>query len=333
MWLLNQGARVVLVSRELPDLIKIGQDFPSQAICIQCDISKSSDHEDMVSSALEVLGGLDILINAAGVLYENDLEHSCPREHDYLINLNLKATFNIIKLCTPSLRKSKGMVVNLSSVWGLRPQQGMVSFCISKSGVQMLTKCLALELAPVRVNAVAPGMVKSKFLEKNFKAEEVTQIKKNYLKKNPFHKLARVDDIVKAIVFLSHRKSCKVTGETLVVDGGFSITSSIFTHWDGIRDMNSTIAPSGANGKTLMKNFVEGFIGFFKKDQGEGVRDVVGKSNWSTNLADAHFKITDNYNKIEGEDHILDDLRKKKDNEGQIYTYEHPKPARFVGKK
>lgn len=331
IWLLNQGAKVVLVSRELSDLISIGQNFPSQAICIQCDLEKCSDHEDMVSSALEILGGLDILINAAGVMYESDLEHSSPREHDYLMNLNLKATFNITRLCTAALRSSKGVVVNLSSIWGQRPQQGMISYCMSKSGIEMLTKTLALELTPIRVNAVAPGMVKSRFLEKNMTIDVVTQIKLNYVKKNPFHRLARVDDVVKAIIFLSSRKTCKVSGETIAVDAGFGITSSIFTHWDRLGEMNCTIAPSGASGKTLISKFVENALKMFKKNVDEGaIRDVIGKSNWSTNLADAHYKITDNYNKIDGEDHVLNELKKKKDDGGQIYTYEHPKPARLI---
>lgn len=335
IWLLNQGARVVMVSREMSDLISIGQDFPSQAICIQCDLSNEQEHFDLISSALEVLGGLDVLINAAGVMYENDLTTTSPREHDYLMNLNLKAAFSLIKLCTPALKVSKGSVVNLTGTWGLRPQQGMISYCMSKSGLEMLTKCLALELAPIRVNSVAPGMVKSRFLNNNLKPDEVLAAKSNYLNRNPIHRLARVDDVVKAIVFLSCRKSSKLTGESIFIDGGMNLTNSIFTHWDRIDKMNSTVAASGASGHSLISKWVEKTIGMFKRKEEDDavVKEMAGKSNWFTNLADAHYKITDNYNKIDGEDHVLHELKQRKDEMGQIFTVEHPKPARMITDK
>ena len=99
----------------MTDLIRISSEFPCQTICIQCDLTQESEHLDMVNGALENLGGLDILINAAGVIYENDLENTSCREHDYLINLNLRAVFNISRLCATALKKTHGCIVNLSS--------------------------------------------------------------------------------------------------------------------------------------------------------------------------------------------------------------------------
>ena len=99
---------------------------------------------------------------------------------------------------------------------------------MSKAGVDMLTKSLALELAPVRVNAVAPGMVNTKFLNFNLQTQEVSKIKKNYKEKNPLKKIARTDEIVKAIIYLCSKKAYKVNGEIITIDGGLHATSSLY---------------------------------------------------------------------------------------------------------
>ena len=164
-WLLNQGARVALVGRDKAALDSIGEQFPHQAVSVQCDFAIDLNQYDLVTSVVEALGGLDILINAAGLIFENDLEGTFPQDHDYLIDLNLRAVFHICSMCSTFLIKSKGCIVNFSAEWGNRPQQGMVSYCMTKAGVEMLTKCLALELAPVRVNAVAPGITKTHFFD------------------------------------------------------------------------------------------------------------------------------------------------------------------------
>ena len=115
IWLLNQGARVAMVGKEMPDLLKIGNQFPSQVVCIQSDLTIDQEHEDLINGVIENLGGLDILINAAGVIYENDLESTSPREHDYLMNINLRVAFSLSKLCIKYLKKSQGCIVNISS--------------------------------------------------------------------------------------------------------------------------------------------------------------------------------------------------------------------------
>ncbi|OMJ67740.1 hypothetical protein SteCoe_35019 [Stentor coeruleus] len=331
-WLLNQGSRIAMIGREIKDLEIIGRDFPAQVICIQCDLTKESEHKDAIICALENLGGLDILINAAGVMYENDLESTSPREHDYLMSINLRAVFSLSKLCHSSLLRSQGTIINLSSEWGHRPQQGMISYCMSKAGLEMLTKSLAIEMAPIRVNAVAPGMVNTKFLNFNMRTEEVPQIKATYRSKNPLHKIARVDEIVRAIVFLASKKAAKITGQILVVDGGDQLTSSLFTHWLGAGKMNAKFLPNGADTFKQISAWFEKNIERFKKPTKNEiwVKGVAGKSNWFTNLADAHYKIGDFYNKIDGEDHVLGALVQLKDDDGHIYTAEHPKPARYM---
>ena len=227
MWLLNHGSRVALVASKLSEIESIGEKFPSQSICIQCDLAVDMEQFDMVTGALEALGGLDILINCAGVIFENDLESTYPQDHDYLVDINLRSVFHISQLCSVALYKSKGCIVNLSSI--SRPQQGMISYCMTKAGVEMLTKSLALELSPIRVNAVAPGLLNNDFLRSTgITKEKINTIKKNFIKNHPMERLGRFDEIVKTILFLCSTKAKTITGQVIKVDGGMHLTSAAF---------------------------------------------------------------------------------------------------------
>ncbi|OMJ92762.1 hypothetical protein SteCoe_4390 [Stentor coeruleus] len=290
-WFLNQGARVALVGRDKFTLDKIGEQFPHQVVTIQCDFAIDINQYDLVVSAVEALGGLDILINSAGLIFENDLESTFPQDHDYLIDINLRSVFHITSMCAPFLMKSVGCIVNLSAEWGNRPQQGMISYCITKAGIDMLTKCLALELAPVRVNAVAPGLTKTNFFNYlNIDENEQNWIYKRLSDTTPLKRIAMPEDIAKAIVFLCSKKASKITGQILRVDGGRHITSSSFTHWDSSAKMSNKIFPMPevniVESEVKRKNMMRWRI---------NVRAMLEKSKWYTDTPDSHAKIQAKY--------------------------------------
>lgn len=153
-WYLNNGARVALVGRDKDSLTNIAKEFPSQAIVIHCDLADDKQQYEMATGVIEKFGGLDILINCAGAIFEGDVEKTFPQDFDYLTDINLRLPFHLITLFQPFLEKSGGCIVNLSCINGHRPAQGNISYCMSKAGLEMLTKSAALELAPfgVRVN-------------------------------------------------------------------------------------------------------------------------------------------------------------------------------------
>ena len=303
IWYLNHGAKVVLVSRKMSSIEPIGAQFPSQSICIECDLVSDEEQFDMVNGALEALGGLDILINCQGVFFENDLMSTFPQDHDYLIDINLRSVFHISQLCSVALQKSQGCIVNISGI--PRPQQGMVSFNMSKAGLNMLTKCLALELAPARVNSVSPGFLTNKFL-KNSKIsdQQLGQVKHRIRRHNPLKRLGRIDEVVKAVIMVSSNN--RVSGQTVNVDGGFNLAGSCFTHWESTNCMNSPLVPSGCKPfykqATWLARKFEEVVNDEEKLKSEDLRK---RSNWNTELADAHIKVYDNYDKIEEEDDIL----------------------------
>ncbi len=113
----------------------------------------------MALSVIEKLGGLDILINCAGLIFDGDIESTFPQDYDYLMDINLRCPFHMTLLFQQHLARSKGCIVNISCHYGNSPNPGAIGYCMTKAGLEMLTKCTALELAPlgIRVNAVAPA--------------------------------------------------------------------------------------------------------------------------------------------------------------------------------
>jgi len=167
----------------------------------------------MCTAVMQHLGGektsLDILVNCAGVIFDGDVENTYPQDYDYIVDLNLRAAFHITSLLAGFLEKSRGAVVNVSSSFGNRPQTGCVSYCMSKAGLEMLTKCCAIELAPsgVRVNAVAPGATDTNFLRyAGYTESEYDAFKTRVTPLIPLQRIATPEDIAKAIIFLCSEK-------------------------------------------------------------------------------------------------------------------------------
>jgi NAD(P)-dependent dehydrogenase (short-subunit alcohol dehydrogenase family) len=295
-WFLNQGARVALVGRDKSALDAIGEHFPHQAVTAQCDFVSDMSQYELVTGVVEALGGLDILINAAGLIFENDLEGTFPQDHDYLLDINLRAVFHISSMCAPFLKRSKGVILNFSAEWGNRPQQGIISYCMTKAGIEMLTKCLALELAPVRVNAVAPGVTRTNLMNYLLVPQEDQDwVYRRIADTTPLKRVANVDDIAKIVVFLCSNKARKITGQVLRCDGGRHLTNALFTHWDSSGTMSSKIFPK-QNQQVIGREVSR------TSNQRLNLREMLEKSRWYTDMADAHVKIRSGYNAREVEE-------------------------------
>ena len=151
--------------------IKI-EDLPPQFLAIKSDITKVSDCAAMISKTVARFGRLDVLINAAGVWVEGESSEMAEAQWDRTININLKGTFFTCRYAIPELEKTEGQIINIASDAGLMGNAGAAIYCASKGGVVLLTKALALELAPkgIRVNAICPCDVETPMLE--FQARE-----------------------------------------------------------------------------------------------------------------------------------------------------------------
>jgi pteridine reductase len=158
-------------------------------------------------------GGLDVLINSAGIMTRASIEDTTPALWDRVMDLNLRSAFFTVQGALPYLRAARGKVINLADVGGLEPWPRYAAHCISKAGVVMLTKTLALALAPdITVNAVAPGAV--------LPPEEWSDEAREHLARTtPLRRLGAPADVAGALLYLLEGGDY-VTGETLVVDGG-----------------------------------------------------------------------------------------------------------------
>jgi pteridine reductase len=158
-------------------------------------------------------GGLDVLINSAGIMTRATVEETTPALWDRVMDVNLRSAFFTTQGALPWLRAARGRVVNLADVGGLEPWSRYPAHCISKAGVVMLTKTLALALAPdITVNAVAPGAV----LPPDEWSDEARE---HLARTTPLGRLGAPADVAGAVLYLLEGGDF-VTGETIVVDGG-----------------------------------------------------------------------------------------------------------------
>jgi NAD(P)-dependent dehydrogenase (short-subunit alcohol dehydrogenase family) len=222
----QEGARLALVGRSGEALKEVaGEIFAGGVapLAIQADVTNEMEAERLIRVTVKQLGGLDVLVNAAGVLSNGTVETTPLSDWDAMMNVNLRAVFHLMQLSAPHLARRPGNVVNVSSVTGLRAFPGVLAYCVSKAGVDQLTRCAALELAPkgVRVNAVNPGVVVTEIHRRGGMPEETYAGFLEHSKGT--HPLGRVGDpreVAELILFLASDRASWITGATYSIDGG-----------------------------------------------------------------------------------------------------------------
>src|SRR5688572_13347332 len=160
------GANVAAVGRNETALTELRDELAgraTQCVTIQVDLAEPKSANAAVTKTIEQFGGIDVLVNAAGHISSGTIEATSLEAWDAMLNINLRYVFVLMQRALPSLISRRGNIVNVSSVTGLRAFPGVLAYCVSKAGLDQLTRCAALELASkgVRVNAVNPGVVQS----------------------------------------------------------------------------------------------------------------------------------------------------------------------------
>jgi NAD(P)-dependent dehydrogenase (short-subunit alcohol dehydrogenase family) len=222
--LVEQGAHVVISSRKQADLDeeaeRINAQYPEKATAIAAHAGRPEDLERLVGTVMERFSRIDILVNNAatnpsfGPTIEAELG-----AWDKTFEVNLRGVFILTKLVyKASMESHGGSIVNVASVGGLRPGFGLGVYNVTKAGVIMLTRQLALEIGgKVRVNAVAPGLVKTRFAEALWGNEEILE---RVISSNPIGRIGLPDEIAGAVVFLASDAASYINGEVIVIDGG-----------------------------------------------------------------------------------------------------------------
>jgi NAD(P)-dependent dehydrogenase (short-subunit alcohol dehydrogenase family) len=224
------GAAVLVVGRNHESLLEVVSEMTAsggRGAALAADVTSADAPARIVAAALDHLGGLTTLVNAAGIIGSGTVENTTDEQWDTMLDINLRAPFRLMRAATAPLAESKGSIINVSSVTGLRSFPGVLAYCVSKSGVDQLTRCAALELAPkgVRVNAVNPGVVVSNLHRRGGMNEDSYAAFLEHSKAtHPLGRAGEPAEIADLIFFLASPDAGWITGETISIDGGRHLT-------------------------------------------------------------------------------------------------------------
>jgi NAD(P)-dependent dehydrogenase (short-subunit alcohol dehydrogenase family) len=218
--LASEGARVAAAGRNADALSKLEE---KNIRTYQADLTNEHETENFAAEVLRDFQGLDILVNAAGIISMGTIENTTLADYDSMMNINVRSVLHLTQRVLPALIERKGNIVNLSSVTGPRAFPGVLSYCISKAAIDQLTRCAALELAPkgVRVNAVNPGVVRTNLhLNSGMSAEAYAAFLERCKTTHPLGRVGTPEEVADLILFLASPKAGWITGSTFAIDGG-----------------------------------------------------------------------------------------------------------------
>jgi NAD(P)-dependent dehydrogenase (short-subunit alcohol dehydrogenase family) len=220
----ERGGNVVITGRKERGLTELARSLdPARVESVVADLTKDDDRHRVVDRAIARFGGIDVLVNAAGIIGNGTIENTTLEEWDVMMDVNLRSLFRMTQLALPSLIGRKGNIVNISSVTGIRSFPNVMAYCVSKAGVDQLTHCAALELGAkgVRVNAVDPGVVLTN-LHRNSGMDEASY-QKFIAHSSTTHPLGRVgkpEEVAELILFLASERAGWISGASYSIDGG-----------------------------------------------------------------------------------------------------------------
>jgi NAD(P)-dependent dehydrogenase (short-subunit alcohol dehydrogenase family) len=220
------GASIALVGRNDLGLRAIADELKSmdtEVLPIRADLSDDEQASVAVATAINQLGGVDVLVNAAGHISSGTIETTSTADWDKMMNVNVRSIYRLMQASLPSLIERKGNIVNVSSVTGVRAFPGVLAYCVSKAALDQLTRCAALELASkgVRVNAVNPGVVVTEIHKRGGMNDEAyTAFLEHSKQTHPLGRVGQAGEIASLVVFLASDKASWITGATYSIDGG-----------------------------------------------------------------------------------------------------------------
>jgi NAD(P)-dependent dehydrogenase (short-subunit alcohol dehydrogenase family) len=220
------GAHLSIVGRNLRELKRVAKEIEAQGgvvLSLRADVTDERAARRIVMSTLKRFDALDVLVNAAGHISNGTIENTPLAAWDAMMSVNLRAVFNLMQEAAPHLTKQRGNIVNVSSVTGLRAFPGVLAYCVSKAGLDQLTRCAALELAPkgVRVNAVNPGVVVTEIHRRGGMSDEsYAAFLEHSRSTHPLGRVGEAREVAELILYLASERAAWITGITYSIDGG-----------------------------------------------------------------------------------------------------------------
>lgn len=213
------GANVIIHGKKKSNnLVTLAKKLDSDFIV--CDVTNEKETNSAVKKLIKKVGVVDILVNCAGITISKSLMKLTNKDWHDIFDVNVMGTVNFSKAVIPAMLKAgKGNIINISSVRGFDTTSGRAAYSTSKAAIKNLTATMAKELAPtIRVNAVAPGFTETD-MSKTWDERIWNQAKSNLLKR-----IAQPEEIAEVILFLASNKASFISGQTILVDGGYSMS-------------------------------------------------------------------------------------------------------------
>jgi 3-oxoacyl-[acyl-carrier protein] reductase len=216
--LVKAGAKVAVCGREQAKAEAVAKELGGEAMGVALDVGSAESIEAAVAAVTKAWGGVDVLVNNAGITKDNLLLRLDDEQWDAVLDANLKGAFRTVKACLKGMMKKRhGRIVNITSVVGLMGNKGQANYAASKAGLVGFTKSVAKEYASrgITANCVAPG-----YIETDMTAALPDEARAALFQHIPLERLGRPEDIAGAVLYLSSDLASYITGQVLVVDGG-----------------------------------------------------------------------------------------------------------------
>jgi len=223
----REGARVAVVDLNIDGARQVAEELGENAIAIKCDVSKGDEVAAAVEQARDAFGALDIVVNNAGWSNPNSpLLETDEATFRKIYDINVLSIFHMTKACVPVWEaQGGGVMINVGSTAGIRPRPGLTWYNSSKGAVNLMTRSLAVELAPskIRVNGIAPVMGVTGLLEQFMGMPDTPENREKFVSTIPLGRLSEPRDIANAALYLASDEADFITGVILEVDGGRTV--------------------------------------------------------------------------------------------------------------
>jgi len=227
-----EGASVALAGRRRERLDEVAAELAAAgagALVLTGDVRDEATAASWVRAATGRFGRLDGLVNAAGVLGNGSVMDTPTAEWRRVMDTNLDSILHMVRAAAPALEATRGAIVNVSSVaGGVRPYPGLAAYCVSKAGVDMLTRCAALDLAPrgVRVNAISPGVVVTELHTVTHAVADYPAFLERGKSTHPIGRVGTAEEVAALVAYLLGEEAGWITGANVSIDGGRALMSA-----------------------------------------------------------------------------------------------------------
>jgi len=222
-----EGAKVAVADINSDGAKSVAAPLGDSALAVTCDVTRRADIDNLVAQTIKRFGTIDIVVNNAGWTHKNQpLLDVTEAEFDRVYAVNVKSIYHMTFAIVPIMRKKRGgVILNIGSTAGIRPRPGLTWYNSSKGAVNLLSKSMAVELAPdgIRVNAICPVMGATGLLESFMGMPDTPENRKKFIATVPLGRLSEPRDVARAALFLASDEADFITGVEFPVDGGRTV--------------------------------------------------------------------------------------------------------------